>query len=99
MSSSMTAVVQYDLKPGSVEVREMAIPEIGEDEVLLQVGAVSVCVRSGSSTTRSVVGPTTRTTMLNGDAFSSLRSVAPPESSEPAAGKIVKRCSPRRSST
>jgi alcohol dehydrogenase/L-iditol 2-dehydrogenase len=39
----MTAVVQYDLKPGSVEVREMAIPEIGEDEVLLQVGAVSVC--------------------------------------------------------
>src|SRR5215210_3325386 len=43
MNSSMTAVVQYDLKPGSVEVREMAIPEIGEDEVLLQVGAVSVC--------------------------------------------------------
>jgi alcohol dehydrogenase/L-iditol 2-dehydrogenase len=39
----MTAVVQYDLKPGSVEVREMAIPEIGEDDVLLQVGAVSVC--------------------------------------------------------
>jgi alcohol dehydrogenase/L-iditol 2-dehydrogenase len=39
----MIAVVQYDLKPGSVEVREMAIPEIGEDEVLLQVGAVSVC--------------------------------------------------------
>lgn len=43
MSNSMTAVVQYDLKPGSVEVRELAIPEIGEDEVLLQVGAVSVC--------------------------------------------------------
>ncbi|MFN0087340.1 MAG: zinc-binding dehydrogenase [Blastocatellia bacterium] len=43
MSRSMTAVVQYDLKPGSVEVREEAIPEIGEDEVLLQVGAVSVC--------------------------------------------------------
>jgi L-iditol 2-dehydrogenase len=43
MTQSMTAVVQYDLKPGSVEVREVAIPEIGEDEVLLQVGAVSVC--------------------------------------------------------
>jgi len=43
MSNSMAAVVQYDLKPGSVEVREMAIPEIGEEEVLLQVGAVSVC--------------------------------------------------------
>lgn len=43
MSNSMTAVVQYDLKPGSVEVREVPIPEIGEDEVLLRVGAVSVC--------------------------------------------------------
>ncbi|MCI0525704.1 MAG: zinc-binding dehydrogenase [Acidobacteria bacterium] len=43
MKSKMAAVVQYDLKPGSVEVREMAIPEIGEDEALLQVGAVSVC--------------------------------------------------------
>lgn len=43
MSKTMTAVVQYDLKPGSVEVREVPIPEIGEDEVLLQVGAVSVC--------------------------------------------------------
>lgn len=43
MSSTMAAVVQFDLKPGSVEAREMPIPEIGEDEVLLQVGAVSVC--------------------------------------------------------
>ncbi|MDX2034439.1 MAG: zinc-binding dehydrogenase [Blastocatellia bacterium] len=43
MSNSMTAVVQYDLKPGSVEIREVPIPEIGEDEVLLHVGAVSVC--------------------------------------------------------
>ena len=43
MSETMAAVVQFDLTPGSVEVREMAIPEIGEDEVLLQVGAVSVC--------------------------------------------------------
>ena len=41
--SSMAAVVQYDLKPGSVEVRELPIPEIGEDEVLLRVGGVSVC--------------------------------------------------------
>ena len=43
MSLSMAAVVQYDLTPGSVEVREMAIPEIAEDEVLLRVGGVSVC--------------------------------------------------------
>ena len=43
MNSSMAAVVQYDLTPGSVEVREMPVPEIGEDEVLLHVGGVSVC--------------------------------------------------------
>jgi L-iditol 2-dehydrogenase len=39
----MTGIVQYDLKPRSVELRELPIPEIGEDDVLLQVGAVSVC--------------------------------------------------------
>jgi NADPH:quinone reductase-like Zn-dependent oxidoreductase len=38
MTATMTAVVQYDLKPGSVEVREMPIPEIGDDEVLLKIG-------------------------------------------------------------
>lgn len=43
MSSVMTGVVQYDLQPGSVEVRELPVPEIGEDEVLLHVGGVSVC--------------------------------------------------------
>ncbi len=41
--STMTGVVQYDLKPHSVELRELAVPEIGEDEILLAVGAVSVC--------------------------------------------------------
>lgn len=43
MKSTMTGVVQYDLKPHSVELREIPVPEIGEDEVLLEVGAVSVC--------------------------------------------------------
>src|SRR5215471_19915472 len=43
MSHTMAAVVQFDLKPGSVELRETPVPEIGEDEVLLQVGSVSVC--------------------------------------------------------
>ena len=43
MTATMTAVVQYDLIPGSVEVRELPIPEIGEDEVLLKIGGVSVC--------------------------------------------------------
>jgi len=39
----MTGVVQYDLIPHSVELRELEMPEIGEEDVLLQVGAVSVC--------------------------------------------------------
>jgi alcohol dehydrogenase/L-iditol 2-dehydrogenase len=43
MTATMTAVVQFDLKPGAVEVREMPIPEIGDDEVLLKIGGVSVC--------------------------------------------------------
>ncbi|MGH9311865.1 MAG: zinc-binding dehydrogenase [Vicinamibacterales bacterium] len=40
---SQQAVVHYALQPGSVELREVPVPEIGEDEVLLEVGAVSVC--------------------------------------------------------
>ena len=38
-----SAVVQYALKPLAVELREVAVPEIGDDDVLLKVGAVSVC--------------------------------------------------------
>src|SRR5919201_1573991 len=37
------AVVHYALEPGAVELREIAVPEIGDDDVLLEVGAVSVC--------------------------------------------------------
>jgi alcohol dehydrogenase/L-iditol 2-dehydrogenase len=40
---SQPAVVQYALTPLAVELREMPVPEIGDDDVLLQVGAVSVC--------------------------------------------------------
>jgi len=43
MSEMMTGVVQYALTPGAVELRELSLPEIGEDEVLLAVGGVSVC--------------------------------------------------------
>ena len=41
--SGQAAVVQFDLKPMSVELREVPVPEIGADDVLLRVGAVSVC--------------------------------------------------------
>ena len=43
MAKTMAAVVQYDLTPGAVEVRELPVPEIADDEVLLHVGGVSVC--------------------------------------------------------
>ncbi len=41
--SNMPAVVNYAKEPHSVELREVKIPEIGEEDVLLQVKAVSVC--------------------------------------------------------
>jgi alcohol dehydrogenase/L-iditol 2-dehydrogenase len=40
---SQSAVVQYALAPLAVELREVAVPEIGDTDVLLRVGAVSVC--------------------------------------------------------
>jgi L-iditol 2-dehydrogenase len=43
MTGVMTGLVQYALEPHAVELRGMAVPDIGEDEVLLRVGAVSVC--------------------------------------------------------
>lgn len=42
-TATMPGVVQYDLKKGAVELREMPLPEIGDEDVLLRVGAVSVC--------------------------------------------------------
>jgi L-iditol 2-dehydrogenase len=40
---NMSAIVHYALEPGAVELREITVPEIADDQVLLQVGAVSVC--------------------------------------------------------
>jgi alcohol dehydrogenase/L-iditol 2-dehydrogenase len=39
----MPAVVHYALQSGAVELREIAVPDVGDDEALLAVGAVSVC--------------------------------------------------------
>jgi alcohol dehydrogenase/L-iditol 2-dehydrogenase len=39
----MSGVVHYALKPLAVELRETPVPAIGEEEVLLRVGAVGVC--------------------------------------------------------
>ncbi|HKQ07577.1 MAG TPA: zinc-binding dehydrogenase [Blastocatellia bacterium] len=43
MTEVMTGLVQYELRPRAVELRELPVPEVGEDDVLLRVGAVSVC--------------------------------------------------------
>ncbi len=43
MPATQPAVVQYALEPLAVELREIDVPEIGELDVLLAVGAVSVC--------------------------------------------------------
>jgi L-iditol 2-dehydrogenase len=40
---NQSAVVQYALAPLAVELREVIVPEIGDEDVLLRVGAVSVC--------------------------------------------------------
>jgi len=38
-----SAVVNYGPEPGAVDLRQLAVPPHGEDEVLLDVGAVGVC--------------------------------------------------------
>jgi L-iditol 2-dehydrogenase len=43
MASNMPAVVQFEMKKGSVELRDMPRPEIAESEVLLRVRGVGVC--------------------------------------------------------
>jgi L-iditol 2-dehydrogenase len=40
---SQTAVVNYERRKGCVELREIPEPEIGAEDVLLEVGAVGVC--------------------------------------------------------
>ena len=41
--STQPAVVHYALEPLAVELREIGVPDIEGDDVLLRVGAVSVC--------------------------------------------------------
>lgn len=40
---TMSAVVQFEMKKGAVELRDVPVPEIGEGEVLLRVRGVGVC--------------------------------------------------------
>ncbi len=43
MSSTQPAVVNYAPDPGCVELRDVPVPEIGPEDVLLDVAAVGVC--------------------------------------------------------
>ena len=43
MKSSMTGLVNFAKEPHSVELREVPVPEIGEDDVLFAVRAAGVC--------------------------------------------------------
>ena len=43
MTDTMTGVVNYAQKPLSVEMRDIPVPAIGEEDVLLAVQAVGVC--------------------------------------------------------
>jgi len=43
MARTMPGLVNYAPEHGSVELREVGVPEIGEQEVLLKVQAVSIC--------------------------------------------------------
>lgn len=43
MSQQIPALVNYAREPLSVELREVPVPEIGDRDVLLRVGAVSIC--------------------------------------------------------
>jgi L-iditol 2-dehydrogenase len=43
MSNNMPAVVNFASEPESVEIREIPVPEIGDNDVLLAVQAVGVC--------------------------------------------------------
>ena len=39
----MRALVKYGCKPGELEIRDVPVPEIGPEDVLLQVKAVGIC--------------------------------------------------------
>lgn len=43
MSKTMPAIVNFGSEPGSVELREIPVPEIGDEDVLLEVRAVGIC--------------------------------------------------------
>jgi alcohol dehydrogenase/L-iditol 2-dehydrogenase len=69
MPELMPAVVHYEHRDKAVELREVPVPEIGEDEVLLQVRSVSVC-GSDVHMWRNTLGHKPRVPVILGHEFS-----------------------------
>ena len=49
MAETMPGVVNYGPEEGAAELREVPIPQIGDDDVLLAVRAVGVCGQETAS--------------------------------------------------
>src|SRR6266545_971749 len=69
MSQTMPAVVHYEHRDGAVELREVPVPEFGEEDVLVQVRSVSVC-GSDVHMWRNVLGHKPRVPVILGHEFS-----------------------------
>ena len=69
MSKTMPAVVHYEHRDKAVELREVPVPEIGADDVLMQVRSVSVC-GSDVHMWRNILGHKPRVPVILGHEFS-----------------------------
>jgi len=68
MSETMQAVVKYGIEDGQVELREVPVPEIGPDHVLLEVSAAGVCGSDIEFWRHSITFPV-RTPVIQGHEF------------------------------
>jgi len=68
MPSTMLAVVKYGQEDGQVELREVPVPEIGPDDVLLEVRAAGVCGSDIEFWRHSITFPV-RTPVIQGHEF------------------------------
>ncbi|MBM3497835.1 MAG: zinc-binding dehydrogenase [Armatimonadetes bacterium] len=68
MPNTMLAVVKYGQEDGQVELREVPVPEIGPDDVLLEVAAAGVCGSDIEFWRHSITFPI-RTPVIQGHEF------------------------------
>lgn len=75
MPKTMPAVVHYEHRDRAVELREVEVPDIGRDDVLMQVRSVSVC-GSDVHMWRNVLGHKPRVPVILGHEFSGVIAAA-----------------------